>query len=317
MQRRSAELRINDRRRGFLRLKGPSSAVARPKSPETLPSTRVRQQRPHQIPLEEPKTTGPFGSGTSAFSWVILMGGMLLAVGGVVHASWPPPKGQGASSQSIAQDVLNKQIAQLKAELDKERAEKTELIENISAGANSPAPAPEPQPQPQPVSPAVQKVTQPVAEAGDAVTQAQVAELEVPQASQDAAEEESSLPQPMAPSVELMLSDVPISTVPVETSSGPAAPKAFGIHLASFADRTMAERGWALLQRNHSSALGQLKPRIEETKDNNGNAVYLLVAGPFESEELAAAHCRKINAQVVFCKPRPYNGSEITAALPQ
>ena len=317
MQRdRSAEPRINDRRRGFLRLKGPSSAVARPRSSETLPSTRVRQQRPHQIPLEEPKTTGPFGSGTSAFSWVILMGGMLLAVGGVVHASWPSPNDQGASSQSIAQDVLNKQIAQLKAELDKERAEKSELIENISAGANSPAPAPAPEPQS--VSPAVQKVTQPVAEARDVAAQAQVAELEVPQASQDAAEEEeSSLPQPMAPSVELMLSDVPISTVPVDTSSGPAAPKAFGIHLASFADRTMAERGWALLQRNHSSALGQLKPRIEETKDNNGNAVYLLVAGPFESEELAAAHCRKINTQVVFCKPRLYNGSEITAALPQ
>lgn len=313
MQRdRSAEPRINDRRRGFLRLKGPSSAIARPKSPETLPSARVRPQRSHQIPLEEPKTTGPFGSGTSAFSWVILMGGMLLAVGGVVHASWPSPKDQGVGSQSIAQDVLNKQIAQLKAELDKERAEKTELIENISASANSPAP------EPQPIRPAVQKVTQPAAAAGEAPAQAQVAELEVPQAPQDMEEEdESSLPQPMAPSVELMLSDVPISTVPVETPSGAAAPKAFGIHLASFADRTMAERGWALLQRNHSSALGQLKPRIVETNDNNGNAVYLLVAGPFESEELAAVHCRKIDTQVVFCKPRPYNGSEITAALPQ
>jgi SPOR domain len=307
---RSAEPRINDRRRGFLRLKGPSSATERPKSAETLPSTRVRQQRPNQIPLEEPKTAGPFGSGTSAFSWVILMGGMLLAVGGVVHASWPTPKDQGAASHSIAQDVLNKQISQLKAELDKERAEKTELIANISAGANSPAPAPESQP----VTPAVQKVTQPVAESA----QAQVAELEIPEPSQDTEEqEESSLPQPMAPSVELMLSDLPISTVPVETSSGAAAPKAFGIHLASFADRTMAERGWALLQRNHPSALGQLKPRIVEMNDNNGSAVYLLVAGPFESEELAAAHCRKIDTQVVFCKPRPYNGSEITAALPQ
>ena len=303
MQRdRPAEPRINDRRRGFLRLKGPSAIDPRPKTPETLPSTRVRQQRPHQIPLEEPRTTGPFGNGTSAFSWVILMGGMLLAVGGVVHASWPLPKDQVAASPSIAQDVLNKQIAQLKAELDKERAEKTELIENIAAGANAPEPAPEPQP----VSPAVQRVTQPVVAANEAPAQAQVAELEVPVAPQDqsAEEEESSLPQPMAPSVELMLSDVPISAVPVDSASA-AAPKAFGIHLASFADRTMAERGWALLQRTHSSALGQLKPRIEETKDDNGNAVFLLIAGPFDSNELAAAHCRKINTQVVFCKPRP------------
>jgi hypothetical protein len=243
-----------------------------------------------------------------------MMGGMLLAVAGVVHASWPPsPEDQGAAAvPSIAQEVLDKQIAQLKAELDQERAEKTELLANMAAVAKAPAP------EPQPPSPAVQKVTQTVPEEGDAGP-AQVAELQVPQAPADQArneEEESSLPQPMAPSVELLLSDVPISAVPVDNASA-GAPQAFGIHLASFADRTMAERGWELLQRNHSSALGQLKPRIEEAKDDKGNAVFLLIAGPFDTEELAAAHCRKINTQVVFCKPRPYTGSEIAAALPQ
>jgi SPOR domain len=311
---RSAEPRINDRRRGFLRLKGPSTTATRAKNTETLPSSRVRQQRPHQIPLEEPRTTGPFHSGTSAFSWVILMGGMLLAVAGVVHASWPSPESQNSASASISEDVLNKQIAELKAELDRERAEKTELIENIATTAKPPAP------EPQSVLPAVQKVTQAVAkERNAAPAQAQVAELQVPESPADktADEEESSLPQPMAPSVELMLSDVPVSAVPVETSSGASAPQGFGIHLASFADRTMAERGWELLQRNHPSALGQLKPRVEEAKDDKGNTVFLLIAGPFESEELAAAHCRKINTQVVFCKPRPFNGREITAALPQ
>ena len=315
MQRdRSAEPRINDRRRGFLRLKGPSAGFAGSKNPETLPSTRLRQPRPHQIPLEEPRSAGPFHSGTSAFSWVILMGGMLLAVAGVVHASWPSPEEQRAASASISEDVLNKQIAQLKAELDRERFEKTELIENIATAAKSPAP------QPQPAHAAVQTVTQAVAKASDAApAQAQVAELQVPEtpADQPAGDEESSLPQPMAPSVELMLSDVPVSAVPVETPSGASAAEGFGIHLASFGHRTMAERGWELLQRNHPSALGKLKPRVEEAKDDKGNTVFLLIAGPFDSEELAAAHCRKINTQVVFCKPRPYNGSEITAALPQ
>ena len=142
-----------------------------------LPSTRVRQQRPHQIPLEEPRTAGPFHSGTSAFSWVILMGGMLLAVAGVVHAAWPSSEDQGTAAPSIAQDVLNQQIAQLKAELDKERAEKTELMDNMAA-AKSPAA------EPPPVRVAVQKVTQAVAEDSDPTqAQAQVAELQVPEVS--------------------------------------------------------------------------------------------------------------------------------------
>jgi hypothetical protein len=240
------------------------------------------------------------------------MGGMLLAVAGVVHASWPSPEEIGSASVSISEDVLNKQIAQLKAELDRERAEKTELIETMATAVKSPAPEPQPA--------AVQKVTQAVSEESQAVpAQAQVAELQVPEspAAEPADEEESSLPQPMAPSVELMLSDVPVSAVPVDSASGASAAQGFGIHLASFGDRTMAERGWELLQRNHPTALGKLKPRVEEAKDDKGNGVFLLIAGPFESEELAAAHCRKINTQVVFCKPRPYNGSDITAALPQ
>jgi hypothetical protein len=96
-----------------------------------------------------------------------------------------------------------------------------------------------------------------------------------------------------------------------------AKTSAYGIHLASFADRTMAERGWLLLQRNHSSALGQLKPRIDEAKDDKGNSIFLLLAGPFDTEELATAHCKKINTQVVFCKPRPFIGSEFAAAIAQ
>ena len=75
----------------------------------------------------------------------------------------------------------------------------------------------------------------------------------------------------------------------------------------------MAERGWLLLQRNHPAALGDLTPRIEDAKDDTGKTVFLLLAGPFPTQELAAAHCLSIRSQVVFCKPRPFLGSEPSA----
>jgi hypothetical protein len=245
-----------------------------------------------RISFDEAKGGSIFGIGTSVMSWVVVLGGILLAVVGVVNASLPL-SGEQNEQPSVAEDVLNKQIAQLKAELDKERAEKTELIDQIAAAKTSP-------PSPQPAAPAVQTAVQ-----------TSTAQL------QSDAEDDPSLPQPMAPSVELMLSDIPVSSVPVSSEAAGANPPVYGIHLASFADRTMAERGWLLLQRNHSAALGELKPRVDETKDEHGNPVFVLIAGPFDTETAAAAHCKKISAQVVFCKPRPYNGSEVAAAVQQ
>ena len=35
------------------------------------------------------------------------------------------------------------------------------------------------------------------------------------------------------------------------------------------------------------------------------------------SEALAAAHCRKFTTQVVFCKPRPFSGSDFVSAVAQ
>jgi hypothetical protein len=246
---------------------------------------------------EDLKPSHLFDAGVSRVSWVILLGGMLLAVGGVVHASWPPAE-QDHEATSIAEGVLTNQIAQLKAELDKERAEKAKLM----ASSSTPR---APDPEAPPAAPSVQTAAQTVVSA-DAPPQPDPAQ----------ADEDSSLPAPMAPSVELLLSDLPVNSVPVE-SGGPEASAAYGIHLASFADRTMAERGWLLLERNHPAALGSLKPRIEEAQDDKGNPVFLLIAGPFNTAELAAAHCRKINTQVVFCKPRPFVGSDLAAAVPQ
>ncbi|HEY7749206.1 MAG TPA: SPOR domain-containing protein [Aestuariivirgaceae bacterium] len=230
-----------------------------------------------RIPLDDPKGDGTLGFGTSAFSWLVVIGGVLLAVVGVVQAA----RGSGdeqAGGGSVAESVLNQQIDQLKAELDKERAEKTELIDKMAA-AEGPAQKPAP--------------------SIEANTQTAVAAMPVPQ-------EGPSLPEAMAPSAELMLSGIPVGS-----DEPDAKVSSFGIHLASFADRTMAERGWNLLKRNHPGALGKLTPRIDEAKDENGNSVFLLVAGPFESEALAAAHCKKINTQVVFCKPRAFRGSEV------
>jgi SPOR domain len=281
----------SDRRSLQRQLRPGSTALATTGRGADSTASRSRQPQPVRISFDEAKGGSIFGIGTSVMSWVVVLGGILLAVVGVVNASLPL-SGEQNEQPSVAEDVLNKQIAQLKAELDKERAEKTELIDQIAVVKASPPP--------QPAAPAVQTVVQ--------TTTAQL---------QSDAEDDPSLPQPMAPSVELMLSDIPVSSVPVSSEAAGANPPVYGIHLASFADRTMAERGWLLLQRNHSAALGELKPRVDETKDEHGNPVFVLIAGPFDTETAAAAHCKKISAQVVFCKPRPYNGSEVAAAVQQ
>jgi hypothetical protein len=239
----------------------------------------------------------------------ILLGGILLAIVGVVQASWSSAEQrEGAPAPSISEDVLNRQIAQLRAELDKERAEKSELIDKI---ATAEAQAMEARAVQAPSLPEPQ-----AAEPPSATIQTVMQSNPAPEP-EETSEEDDSLPAPMAPSVELMLSDTPLAAVPVGSEKPAPSSGAYGIHLASFADRTMAERGWQLLQRNHMAVLGQLKPRINEATDDKGNAVYLLIAGPFETEELAAAHCKKINTQVVFCKPRDFSGTDVTAAAQQ
>jgi hypothetical protein len=279
-------------RRGLQRQIRPSLAQGSQttRTSETGTGPLSRQPRPARISFEDPKAESLLGFKTSTISWAVLFGGMLLAVAGVVQASWLSNE-QDKTSPSIAEEVLNKQIAQLKAELDEERAEKTELTERIAAVKEL---------SPEPTPAAEQIVTQTASVPGSATNS-----------------EEPSLPEPMAPSVELLLSDLPLNSVPVNSGATGSKTSAYAIHLASFADRTMAERGWQLLQRNHSNALGELKPRIEEAKDDKGNPMFLLLAGPFDTQELAAAHCKKITTQVVFCKPRLFIGSEFAASVAQ
>jgi hypothetical protein len=204
---------------------------------------------------------------------------------------------------------LERQVSDLREELDRERTEKTELLAKV---ATATAPLSEVEAQAPPESPPATTIEVPIQEPAAEVQPAAIqpvstaveadSQLQVQTTSDD-----NTLPPPMAPSAELLNQQV--------AAIEPADLKAstYGIHLATFGDRTMAERGWLLLQRNHPGALGALKPRIDELKDQSGRAVFLLVAGPFESEAAASSHCQKIGAQVVFCKARAFTGSEFAA----
>jgi hypothetical protein len=309
-------------------LTGPTRQALTPYTKRETGASGASRQRPAkpEAPIsEDPKWDSSRSVRSSKLARGVLLGGMLLAVVGVVQAAWMPAEKE--LEPSVAQEALAKQIDQLKAELDQERVEKSQLLEKL-ATAEAPAEssaaetsaessATEMPADSAPAEPAVAETpaVQPAissAPAQNSVQQAS-AELSAPASDGNAEKaERGNLPQPMAPSAELLLTAVPVE-------AGGTAPEtgAYGIHLASFADRTMAERGWALLQRNHPAALGELKPRIDEAKDENGKPVFLLIAGPFDTEALAAEHCRKINMQVVFCKPRPFSGSEFVSAVAQ
>jgi hypothetical protein len=316
---------------------GPTRQALTPYKRETGTGGLARQRpaNPESTISEDPKWDSSRSTRASRLARGVLMGGMLLAVVGVVQAAWMPEERN--LSPSVAQETLAKQIDQLKAELDQERAEKSELLEKL-ATAEEPAESAPPEPatistppEPTDIEPVAENPDVPAAvspAAAPAQVNLQQASAELPgQASGRSAEkaepgtlpqpvapsaEPGNLPQPMAPSAELLLTSVPVE--PGETAP---AGGAYGIHLASFADRTMAERGWALLRRNHPAALGELKPRVDEAKDESGKPVFLLIAGPFDSEAMAAAHCRKITTQVVFCKPRPFSGSDFVSAVAQ
>jgi len=316
---------------------GPTRQALTPYKGETGSNGAARQRPASSESISEnPKWDSARSVRASKLAKGVLMGGMLLAVAGVVQAAWMPEEKD--LSPSVAQETLAKQIDQLKAELDRERAEKSQLLDKLAA-AEMPAETTPPDsaamdipPEPTDAEPAAAESPDVPAAAPPAPAPAQVnlqqasAELPAPASDRSAqktqpgnlpqpvapAAESGNLPQPMAPSAELLL-----TSVPVESGETAAEGGAYGIHLASFADRTMAERGWALLQRNHPAALSELKPRVDEAKDESGKPVFLLIAGPFESEALAAAHCRKITTQVVFCKPRPFSGSDIVSAVAQ
>jgi hypothetical protein len=281
--------------------------------------SRLRSRRPARLALEETKPGRGFALTGMVMAWMVLAIGIVIAVVGTVQAMrsggavpTPPP----ADTQA-----LTRQIEELKIELDRERSEKQDLLQRLAAAQPPPAPPSEAASsvaksevsetnvadegalsEPSPVEPPADIVAAvpAVPPSGPAASASKAPQAQAPA---------TPLPTAMAPSAELLQQEAPA----VAEADPSAAASGFGVHLASFADRVMAERGWALLQRNHPAALGDLTARIESTKDDAGNPIYLLVAGPFETRELAAAHCRNIRAQVVFCKPRAFIGDAPTA----
>jgi hypothetical protein len=273
--------------------------------------------------LEETNSGRGFALTGMMMAWLVLAIGILIAVVGTVQAmrsagDVPVPL-PPADTQA-----LSRQIEELKIELDRERSEKQDLLQKLANA--QPPPEPEPQPSEEAASSMAKTELQATDVEGEAEPEAAPpvepppevvaavpavpapAATSSPSASQASAPE-PSLPTAMAPSAELMQQGGPA----VAEAQSTGAATSFGVHLASFADRVMAERGWTLLQRNHPAALGDLTARIESATDDGGNSIYLLVAGPFETRELAAAHCRNIRTQVVFCKPRAFIGEAPTA----
>jgi hypothetical protein len=283
---------------------------ARPQ-PETTPHLRremlrARSQRASRATPEPESTEREGFSRSSIAAWVVLLGGMALAAGGVLQASLNNETSQASANEQ----TLENEVSQLKVQLDKERAEKTNLLEKMSAlpseGETRQVEAQAPlQPEPPTEVPEVAPETESPLAAEPASSDAEI-DPGLPATSDD-----STLPPPMAPSAELLNQQIAAIEPSVQKASS------YGIHLASFGDRTMAERGWLLLQRNHPGALGALKPKIEELKDESGRPIFLLIAGPFETEAAAASHCQKINAQVVFCRARAFTGSEFAATARQ
>lgn len=247
----------------------------------------------------------------SLVAWGILLVGMALAVFGVIQSTMLSKNPVHTADEQTLVD----QIGQLKAQLDKERAENTDLTAKLTTPTSGPSDDTSvDQPDSGIQASEAEQSSDPQAQT-EAGTSFDVQDQPSPQTSTGEAEvplpatsDDSSLPPPMAPSAELLNQKIPEPPASAQKAS------AYGIHLASFADRTMAERGWLLLVRNHPGAFGDLKPRIDEVKDENGHPVFLLIAGPFDTEVAATDRCKRITTQVVFCRARPFNGSEFAAA---
>ena len=268
---------------------------------ELIRARTRRTSRPAAEPQEQPEHRH---TRSAIASWLILVVGLAVAVGGVLQAAM---RGNDQVASANEQS-LERQVSDLRVELDKERTEKTELLAKV-ATATAPLSEVEAQPPELPQATTIETpIEEPAAEVQPAAIQPVSTAVEAESQLQvQTTSDDNTLPPPMAPSAELLNQQIAaIEPADLKASS-------YGIHLATFGDRTMAERGWLLLQRNHPGALGALKPRIDELKDQSGRAVFLLVAGPFESEAAASSHCQKISAQVVFCKARAFTGSEFAA----
>jgi SPOR domain len=101
--------------------------------------------------------------------------------------------------------------------------------------------------------------------------------------------EEKPFPAPVAPSDDLL---------------GPApADMRFAVYLASFSSEEQAHAGWEILERRYRRPLSGLGPLVRRGKSKQGDAVFQLFAGPFDSLLDATRRCAALATATANCKP--------------
>ena len=112
-------------------------------------------------------------------------------------------------------------------------------------------------------------------------------------------------PAPVAPSVELLgptAKPAPKTLQPSPIAQAPSGMH-FAVYLASFSSDEQAVAGWQILQRRYQRPLAGLSPLVKRGKSKQGESVFRLFAGPFESLEAAARRCSVLYTATANCKP--------------
>lgn len=162
-------------------------------------------------------------------------------------------------------------------------------------------PQTEPQPQPQPLVQRDDKSeTSAPAEPAEGEGQA-LAEVQP----RSPAAGPKAYPAPVAPSVELLgptAKPAPKTLQPSPIAPAPSGMR-FAVYLASFPSDEQAVAGWQILQRRYQRPLAGLSPLVKRGKSKQGESVFRLFAGPFESLEAAARRCSVLYTATANCKP--------------
>jgi hypothetical protein len=162
-------------------------------------------------------------------------------------------------------------------------------------------PQTEPQPQPQPLVQRDDKSETPApAEPAEGEGQA-LAEVQP----RSPAAGPKAYPAPVAPSVELLgptAKPAPKTLQPSPIAPAPSGMR-FAVYLASFPSDEQAVAGWQILQRRYQRPLAGLSPLVKRGKSKQGESVFRLFAGPFESLEAAARRCSVLYTATANCKP--------------
>jgi hypothetical protein len=107
-------------------------------------------------------------------------------------------------------------------------------------------------------------------------------------------------PAPVAPSVELL---GPSPAERAQKVQQAPADMRFAVYLASFSTDEQALAGWQILQRRYQRPLAGLRPLVRRGKSKQGESVFRLFAGPFESLQAAAQRCGVLATATANCKP--------------